>query len=95
MLGEVLLCAFVITTMLFDILAFAMSYGSPLGTYTGQEDERVVAVRTLLVLGIPGVLLMGVLLWAEIRRKGRRRASAGDRSRSGPSQYSREVQQPH
>ncbi|MER6074228.1 hypothetical protein ABT187_36445 [Streptomyces sp. NPDC001817] len=83
MLGEVLLCAFVIAVMLFDVLAFAMSYGSPLGTYTGQEDERAVAVRTLLVLVVPGVLLMSVLLWAELRRRGKRRASTAGRSRFG------------
>jgi hypothetical protein len=73
-LGEVLLCVFVTNVMVFDALVFLVSYSSPLATYTGQEDDRAAAVRILLVLVTPGVLLIGVLLWVEIRR---RRASTG------------------
>ncbi|MGW1157853.1 hypothetical protein ACWD5Q_28080 [Streptomyces sp. NPDC002513] len=63
-----------VVAVIGDSLLFYVSYSSPLGGYTGQEDDQVAALR-LLWLVVPGILLVTLLVVLEIRRARRRRRS--------------------
>jgi uncharacterized membrane-anchored protein len=75
---EVVIGLFVLVVTAGDAMTFYVSYSSPLGTYTGQEDDRSAALR-LLLLVVPSILVFIALVRVHIRHRRRRRNSAPGR----------------
>ena len=75
-LGAVVVGALVLVLAVTDLATFLTSYSSPLGTYTGQEDDRSAAVGMLVRGVLPGLVLVVALVRAEVRRRRRNRATA-------------------
>jgi|SRR5215471_5261740 len=53
-------------------LTFLFAYGSPLGSYTGQQDERQSAWSFLIVLTVLSVILAVTVVWPLSRWRGLR-----------------------
>ena len=64
---------------------FLVGYGNPIGTYTGQTDDRQGAWEFLIVLSVLSVIVGVGIIWPLSRWRRRRAMAHAARSHPQPS----------